>query len=170
MTFFDTATGIVDAANVAVVAPAGTVTDGGIEATCGSPLASVTWAPPLGAAAPSVSVHVAWVPPTTVVGFTTNFARAGLAACALAGTHPSVEQATANAAPIAPLDKRRPGTDLIMKGPPTFAYLLCDATTVDYNPPSPAQVTLAERRLVTRCGAGCGATQRHPVSTTPRLG
>jgi len=68
VTFFDTATGIVDAANVAVVAPAGTVTDGGTEATCGSPLASVTWAPPLGAAALRSTVPVAWLPPSTVEG------------------------------------------------------------------------------------------------------
>jgi hypothetical protein len=54
---------------VAEVAPAATVTLTGTEATEVLPLASVTTAPPAGAAALNVTVPVDPVPPVTLVGF-----------------------------------------------------------------------------------------------------
>ena len=63
-------TGLVVTANVALVAPAATVTLGGTWATLVLLLARVTTAPPFGAAALSVTVAVELLPPTTVVGVT----------------------------------------------------------------------------------------------------
>jgi len=62
--------GLVVAVKVAVVAPAGTVTDAGTWAVAVLELVSVTNAPPAGAAAVNVTVPVDEVPPTTEVGFT----------------------------------------------------------------------------------------------------
>lgn len=64
------ATAAVVTANVALLAPAATVTLPGIVATAVLLLVSDTTAPPLGAAADSVAVPVAPVPPTTVDGLT----------------------------------------------------------------------------------------------------
>jgi hypothetical protein len=55
---------------VAEVAPAATVTLTGTEAAGVLLLASVTTAPPVGAADPNVTVAVDPVPPVTLVGFT----------------------------------------------------------------------------------------------------
>jgi hypothetical protein len=63
-------TDVVVAANVALVAPAATVTFEGTLATAVLLLESDTNAPPLGAAAVSVTVPVEPVPPTTVEGLT----------------------------------------------------------------------------------------------------
>lgn len=62
------ATALVVTVNVVDVLPAGTVTLAGTVAA-GFPLESVTTAPPLGAAALSVTVPVELVPPVTLVGF-----------------------------------------------------------------------------------------------------
>lgn len=58
----------VEIVNVAVVAPAGTVTVDGTDATVGSLLESATIAPSVGAAAVRVAVPVEELPPCTVVG------------------------------------------------------------------------------------------------------
>ena len=59
------------------VVPAGMVTlDGGV-AVAGVELCTVTWAPPAGAGADRVTVPVTVVPPTTVLGLTSNEVRAG---------------------------------------------------------------------------------------------
>jgi hypothetical protein len=63
------ATGVVVTVNVAVVAPAATVTDAGTCATAVLLLVSVTTAPPAGACPLSVTVPVEGLPPTTEVGF-----------------------------------------------------------------------------------------------------
>ena len=68
MTDVDAATTDVATANVAVVAPAATVTLAGTVAADALLLASVTTAPPKGAFADSVTVPVDPVPPTTLVG------------------------------------------------------------------------------------------------------
>ena len=62
-------TALVVIANVAVVAFAGTVTDPGTVAALVLLLASVTAAPPTGAAAASFTVPVLPVPPVTATGF-----------------------------------------------------------------------------------------------------
>lgn len=62
------ATPLVVTVNVVDVLPAGTVTLTGTVAA-GFPLESVTTAPPLGAAALSVTVPVELAPPVTLVGF-----------------------------------------------------------------------------------------------------
>jgi len=61
---------LVVTANVALVAPAATVTLAGSEATAVFELARVTTSPPLGAALVRVAVPVVPVPPTSVAGFT----------------------------------------------------------------------------------------------------
>ena len=55
---------------LALVLPAGTVTDGGTVATAVSLLARATAAPPAGAAILSVTLPVDAVPPVTAAGFT----------------------------------------------------------------------------------------------------
>jgi hypothetical protein len=60
----------VEIVNVAVVAPAGTVTFAGTDAAVASLLDSTTIAPPAGAAAVRVTVPVEELPPCTLVGFT----------------------------------------------------------------------------------------------------
>lgn len=67
---------------LALVAPAGTVTLVGSAATAALLLASVTTAPPEGAAALKVAVPVAEVGPTTLDGLTDNADKAGAAAVA----------------------------------------------------------------------------------------
>ena len=64
----DEATGVVFTGNVAVVAPAGTVTPGGALA---APLLleSATCAPPVGAAPLNATVPVEEFPPATLAGF-----------------------------------------------------------------------------------------------------
>jgi hypothetical protein len=62
---------------VALVPPAGTVTDVGALAACTLLLVSPTTAPPVGAGSASVTVPVELVPPVTVVGLKLNELRAG---------------------------------------------------------------------------------------------
>src|SRR6185503_16690545 len=69
--------------NVAVVAPAATVTDGSTVATLGLLLVNATTAPPAGAAALSVTVPVLFAPPVSVAGFSVIEASAGLTLSAL---------------------------------------------------------------------------------------
>src|SRR6516225_2412135 len=72
-----TFTTLVVIAKVAVVALAGTVTEGGTVAALRLLLASVTTAPPAGAALLSVTVPVLPTGPVTAVGFTVTPFRAG---------------------------------------------------------------------------------------------
>src|SRR2546430_12388351 len=67
-TVVDAATAVVFTVNVALEAPAGTVTLPGTEATAGVSLASVTAAPPAGAGPLSVTVPVEGLVPVTLVG------------------------------------------------------------------------------------------------------
>src|SRR5882757_8055291 len=71
VTVVDEATVVVFTGNVAVVAPAGTVTLGG---TLAAPLLleSATCAPPVGAGPLNVTVPVDEFPPTTLAGFTVS--------------------------------------------------------------------------------------------------
>jgi hypothetical protein len=69
---FSAETGLVEIGNVAVVAPAGTVTLLGTEATLGLLEASATTIPPEGAAPLIVTVPRAVLPPVTEDGFMTN--------------------------------------------------------------------------------------------------
>ena len=68
VTVVDVVTGLVATVNVAVAPPGGTVTLGETVTTPVGLLDSVTTAPPLGAAALSVTVPVDVVPPVTLVG------------------------------------------------------------------------------------------------------
>ena len=73
LTVVDASTTLVLTVNVALVAPAGTVTLDVVLATLVLLLESVTTAPPEGAAPVSVTVPVEdCVPPTTLVGFSVS--------------------------------------------------------------------------------------------------
>ena len=72
-------TEVVVTANCAVVAPAATVTLAGTEATAAFELERLTTSPPLAAAVDSVTVPVAPLPPTTLVGLTAMEDRVGVA-------------------------------------------------------------------------------------------
>src|SRR5205085_2595399 len=65
-------TALVVTANVALVAPAATGTDGGTVAALRLLLVSVTTAPPAGAALVSVTLPVLPAPPTSTEGFSVN--------------------------------------------------------------------------------------------------
>src|SRR6267143_267174 len=69
VTVVEAATALVLTVNVALVAPAATVTLGGAVAAVVLLLESATVAPPVGAAPLSVTVPVEEFPPVTVVGF-----------------------------------------------------------------------------------------------------
>src|SRR5258707_13704412 len=69
VTVVDAATALVLTVNVALVAPAATVTLGGTVAAAVLLLESATVAPPAGAARLSVTVPVEEFPPVTLVGF-----------------------------------------------------------------------------------------------------
>src|SRR5436305_15032749 len=71
-------TAFVATVNVAVLAPAATVTDAGTVAALRLLLVNATTAPPAGAAALSVTVPVLFAPPVSVAGFSVIKASAGL--------------------------------------------------------------------------------------------
>jgi hypothetical protein len=72
VTEVEAVTGLVDTVKLANVAPAGTVTLAGTEATPGLLLESRTSAPPGGAAALRITVPIEAVPPRTLVGSRVN--------------------------------------------------------------------------------------------------
>ncbi len=74
------ATGLVVAVNVAVVAPASTVTDAGTWAAAVLLLVKLTTAPPTGAGLSRVTVPVEEVPPSTVAGLTLTEVKAATGA------------------------------------------------------------------------------------------
>jgi hypothetical protein len=74
------ATGLVAAVKVAVVAPAGTVTDAGTWAAAVLPEVKPTTAPPVGAGLSRVTVPVDDTPPSTVAGLTLTPLSAGTGA------------------------------------------------------------------------------------------
>src|SRR5436190_18996093 len=78
-----TVTVFVATVNLAVVAPAATVTDAGTVATLVLLLVNATTAPPAGAAPLSVTVPVLFAPPVSVAGFRVIEASAGLTISAL---------------------------------------------------------------------------------------
>src|SRR5205814_3648006 len=73
-----TVTVLVAIVNLALVAPAATVTDVGTVAALRLLLVNATTAPPAGAAALSVTVPVLFAPPVSVAGFSVIEASAGL--------------------------------------------------------------------------------------------
>ena len=77
VTVVEAATALVLTVNVALVAPAATVTLGGVLATVVLLLESATVAPPAGAAPLSVTVPVEEFPPVTLVGFSDSDERVG---------------------------------------------------------------------------------------------
>jgi hypothetical protein len=77
VTGVDAATDAVVTVNVALVAPAATVTLAGTVAAAVLLLVSVTTAPPAGAALVNVAVPVEPFPPTTLVGLTASEANVG---------------------------------------------------------------------------------------------
>ena len=77
VTVVDAATALVLTVNVALVAPAGTVTLEGTVAAAVLLLESTTCAPPAGAAPLNVTVPVEELPPVTLVGFSPSEARVG---------------------------------------------------------------------------------------------
>ena len=76
LTVVDVATALVLTVNVAVVAPAATVTLGGTLAAAVLLLESVTCAPPVGAGPLRVTVPAEEFPPVTLVGFSESEERA----------------------------------------------------------------------------------------------
>lgn len=79
LTAVDAVTALVPTVNVALVAPATTVTLAGTRAAVVLLLESATCAPPDGAAPLNVTVPVEEFPPTTLVGFSVNEERETLA-------------------------------------------------------------------------------------------
>lgn len=80
----DEKTALVVTVNVALVAPAATVTLAGVPATVVLLLERATVAPPVGAAALSVTVPVEdCTPPTTLVGFSVSDERVGAGGAAV---------------------------------------------------------------------------------------
>src|SRR5262245_12695895 len=116
-------TEVVETGNVALVAPAGSVTLAGTEALA-LELVSVTTSPPLGAALVSVALPVAPFPPTTLVGLTPSAAR-----LAGGGTPWTVKLRAAENGPSTPAEfvPRTRQKSVCAGSPPTLA---CDATTV----------------------------------------
>ena len=78
VTDVEAATGLVLTLKVAVVAPAGIVTEPGTLATVGSLLDKEMTAPPLGAGPPNVTVPVDELPPLTLAGLTLSDERPAL--------------------------------------------------------------------------------------------
>src|SRR5438477_509021 len=96
LTLVDAATALVTMLNVALVAPAATVTLVGTDAA-GLLLESATCAPPVGAGPFSVTLPEAGLPPVTLAGLTASAVIAGVAADA--GTRIARHRSTSTGVP-----------------------------------------------------------------------
>ena len=142
-------TALVVIVNVALVAPAATVTLGGTAATAALPLESVTAPPPVGAAVVSVAVPCAGLPPTTLVGLSEIAERAA-----------GVGGGVADAFTVSDLDALRRSSPEIV----TAVSAVTDAVEI-------GKVALATPAgTVTLAGTLAAAFELNSCTTAPPLG
>ena len=102
VTAVELATGLVAIAKLALMAPDATVTLPGTDATAAFELERLTSSPPLGAALVRVTVPVAPLPPTTVVGLVVTDDRLGADGAACGVTRRLLENGPAAPAALTP--------------------------------------------------------------------
>ncbi len=149
VTLVETVTGVVVSVNVAVAAPAGTVTLAGVVADA---LLSerVTTTPPVGAKPVNVTVPVVEFPPATLVGFiaTVESAAAVIDRVAVLLTPLSVAVKVAVTVALTPVVLMvnvpvvAPAATVMLAGTVALALLLESATTIPLGPAAEARVTV----------------------------